>query len=230
MEASFNISKENMNMKKLICAILCLMMLSGCAMAEALYTPGTYTGVGQGIGGDVTVEVVFTESAIESIKVVSHSETAGICEPAIEKIPAAIVDQQTLMVDAITGVTVTTKAILAAVEDCAAQAGADVSLLTGKTELPENTYEGVGKGIGGEVKVQIVVVDGRIESVVVTEQAETEFIAKPALEKIPNAIVEKQSFAVDTVSGATVTSKAIINAAKDAAAQAGLDVEAMSAE
>jgi len=217
-------------MKKVLCAVLCLMMLYSCAMAEAIYTPGVYTGAGKGIGGDVTVQVTFGENAIEAIEIVSHSETPGICEPAFEKIPAAIIEGQTLVVDAVTGATVTTKAILAAVEACAAQAGADVAALTGKTELPENTYEGVGKGIGGEVKVQIVVVDGKIESVTVTEQAETEFIAKPALEKIPAAIVEAQSFDVDTVSGATVTSKAIISAAVAAATAAGLDVAAMGAE
>ena len=65
-------------------------------------------------------------------------------------------------------------------------------------------------------------------SIVVKEQAETDFIAEPAIEQIPAAIVEAQSFDADVVSGATVTSKAIIAAAQDAAAKAGLEVAAMS--
>ena len=103
-----------------------------------------------------------------------------------------------------------------------------LSLLKSEVELQENTYEGVGKGIGGDVKVWLEVVDGKMVSLTVTEQSETDFVAGPALEKIPAEILEAQSFDVDTVTGATVTSSALIDAAKDAAAQAGLDVEAMS--
>ena len=216
-------------MKKTLSLILCALLLTmGTALAELAFEPGVYTGVGEGMGGDVTVEVTFSETAIDEVKVVSHSETPSISDPAIEQIPAAIVEAQSLDVDAVSGATITSKAILQAVEDCAVQAGADLSLLKTEVELPENTYEGVGKGIGGDLKVWLEVVDGKMVSLTVTEQSETDFVAGPALEKIPAEILEAQSFDVDTVTGATVTSRAIIDAAKDAAAQAGLDVEAMS--
>lgn len=218
-------------MKKIICLLSSLMLfVAGTALAEIAFTPGVYTGVGEGIGGDVTVEVTFSELKIEDIKVVAHNETAGICEPALEQIPASIVEAQSLDVDTVSGATVTSKAILKAVENCAVEAGADLSLLTSEPALPENTYEGVGKGMGGELKVWLEVLDGKIVSLTVTEQAETDFVAAPALEQIPAAIVENQSFDVDAVTGATVTSKAIIDAAKDAAELAGLDVSAMSPE
>lgn len=209
-------------MKKLICLALCLMMMAGVAMADDAVTPGVYTAASKGMGGDVTVEVTIGENgSIDAVKVVSHSETPGLSDPAIEQIPAAIVVAQSPVVDAVAGATITSKAIMAAVTDCATQAGIEIAA----AELPENTFEGVGKGIGGELKVWLEVVDGKMISLTVTEQSETEFVAKPALEKIPAAIIDAQSFDVDTVSGATVTSKAIINAAKDAARQAGLTVE-----
>ena len=57
------------------------------------------------------------------------SLTAGICDPAIEKIPAAIVAAQSLAVDTVTGATVTSKAILAAAEQALTEAGADIEAL-----------------------------------------------------------------------------------------------------
>lgn len=47
--------------------------------------------------------------------------------------------------------------------------------------------------------------------------------------EIPAAIVENQSLAVDTVSGATNSSNAILTAVADCVAQAGGDVEALKA-
>ena len=77
----------------------------------------------------MTVEAIFDETQIASVTVVEHSETAGICEPAIESIPELIVEGQTLAVDAVTGATVTSTAILTAVADCVTQAGGDVDAL-----------------------------------------------------------------------------------------------------
>lgn len=124
---------------------------------EALFVAGTYTGVGQGMGGAVTVETVFSDSRIESVTVVSHSETAGISDPALERIPTAIVEAQGLKIDAVAGATMTSNAILSAVADCADQAGADVEALKAKG-LSEETAEDetietevlvVGSGIAG---------------------------------------------------------------------------------
>ena len=90
-------------------------------------------------------------------------------------------------------------------------------------ELGENEYLGEGKGMGGPVKVKIAVKDGKLESVEVVEQNETEGVADPALETIPGAILEAQSIEVDDVSAATITSQAIKSAVADAMAQAGLN-------
>lgn len=92
-------------------------------MAEG-YTAGTYTASADGNNGPVTVEVDFDDSAITAVRVTEHAETAGICETPIERIPAAIVENQSLAVDAVAGATNTSNAILAAVEDCVKQAAA----------------------------------------------------------------------------------------------------------
>lgn len=68
--------------------------------------------------------------------VVDHGETERIAAPAFEKIPEIIVASQSLAVDAVTGATLSSLALLSAVEDCARQADGDVSALK-RAEVPK---------------------------------------------------------------------------------------------
>ena len=142
-------------MKKSVFAVVLAVLLLVSAGAMAM-TAGTYEGEGNGIGGPVKVAVTVSETAIESVEIVSHSETAGISDPAIEKIPAAIVEGQTLAVDAVAGASVTSGAILTAVEQALAEAGADIEALKVKAETEaaagetvEMTADVVVIGAGG---------------------------------------------------------------------------------
>jgi flavocytochrome c len=80
----------------------------------------------------------------------------------------------------------------------------------------DGTYRGRGEGMNGEVVIEVTVEDGRIAEIRVIEHAETEDIAKGAVEKIPAAIVAEQTLNVDSVSGATFVSDAIRAATADA--------------
>ena len=86
----------------------------------------------------------------------------------------------------------------------------------GGSKLNDGTYTGEAAGMSPGLKVSVVVADGKISSVDVTEHAETEGYSEPALEQIPGAIVEKNSTDVDAVSGATLTSNAIKEAVDQA--------------
>ena len=101
------------------------------AAAPGLYTPGAYTATAKGHNGDLTLSVTFSENAIDAVDVGEHQETPGIGDSAIDSIPGKIVSGQTLSVEAVSGATYTSKAILAAVEDCVAQAGGDPEALKG---------------------------------------------------------------------------------------------------
>ena len=142
-------------MKKLTAALLVfLMMVMTGAMALA-YTEGTYTATAQGNNGPVTVSVTFSADAITDVTVVEHSETAGLSDRPIAEIPAAIVENQSLAVDTVSGATNSSNAILTAVADCVAQAGGDVEALKAvaveKTPVEdvEATYDVVVLGGGG---------------------------------------------------------------------------------
>ena len=139
-------------MKKLLTWLLCLMMLVSAVPALA-YTTGTYTGTGTGMLDKIEVAVTFDADTITGIEVVSCNDTPGVCDAAVEKIPAEIVKYQSLGVDVATSATFTSNGILEAVADAVKQAGGDVDALKA---VP------VEKVAGEEVKLSadVVVVGG----------------------------------------------------------------------
>ena len=88
-------------------------------------------------------------------------------------------------------------------------------------ELKDGTYGAEGKGIGGKVPVTVTVEGGKVASVTVGENSETQGIGSKAVDQLPEAIMAANGTAgVDGVSGATITSKAIFSAVEDCLAQA----------
>ena len=88
-------------------------------------------------------------------------------------------------------------------------------------EAGENQYVGIGHGgMGGDIAVRATVVDGKIEAIEVLEHNETAGISDPAFAQIPAKVIETNSTDVDTVSGCTMTSNALIEAIKNAVAAA----------
>lgn len=96
---------------------------------EQSYAAGTYTGVAVGNGGDITVEVTFSDHAIEAIEVVSQTETPTVAYGVFAELPQAILDAQSLGIDTMTGATVSSAGLLNAVGNAAEQAGADMKAL-----------------------------------------------------------------------------------------------------
>jgi len=140
-------------MKKIVALFLAVMMLTGsCAFAM---TAGTYEAEAQGMMGKVVVSVVVTDNAIESVTIVSQNETPEIAAAALEQIPAAIQEKQSLVVDTVAGATVTSNAIIAAVEAALVAAGADVEafkaveVVDDPAEVIEYTTDVVVVGAGG---------------------------------------------------------------------------------
>jgi urocanate reductase len=122
--------------------VLCLAIvalgvaLAGCVNAPAApaakYNPGVYTAAAAGIGGQIVVQVTFSATAITEVKILSDNESPEVGKVAIKELPPKIVAGQTLKVDAVTGATMSSDAILAAVAECVKKAGGDVSALKAK--------------------------------------------------------------------------------------------------
>lgn len=172
-------------MKKLVKLFLALLMavsFTACAGKPAtdesgIYTAGTYTGSAKGNNGDVTVEVVLSADRIESVNVTNHQETPGLSDGPIADIPEAIVNNQSLNIDAVSGATNTSNAILDAVKAALTAAGADVEALMnaegGEADvvvLEDATYDVVIVGAGGAGLSAAVEANAAGASVIVIEK------------------------------------------------------------
>ena len=119
-----------MNRTKLFSALMALVLLVSMTSGALAYTAGTYEAAARGLNGMVNVAVTFSEDAIVSVEVKDgHIETPGVGDAAIARIPGEIVAAQSLAVDTVTGVTMTSRAIINAVKDAVAQAGGDPETL-----------------------------------------------------------------------------------------------------
>ncbi|WP_422487157.1 FMN-binding protein [Gudongella sp. DL1XJH-153] len=188
------------------------MMDSGGGFADI--PDGVYEGSSDaGMYPGLKVAVTFEGGNITNVEVVEHSETEGISDPAIEGVPAAIVASNSTEVDVVSGATLTSNAIIEAVNNAIAVASGNAPAV----EYVDGTYEGTSdKGMNPGLKVSVTVEGGKIVSVEVIEHDETDGIADPAIEEVPAAIVEAGSPNVDVVSGATLTSDAIMDAVQNA--------------
>lgn len=84
-------------------------------------------------------------------------------------------------------------------------------------------FTATAKGFGGDVSVTLTLTDGAITGCTAEGKDETEGVGSQAIAKMPGEIAESGSIAVDGVSGATITSTAIKEAAAAALTAAGLN-------
>ena len=131
-------------MKRCISLLLTVCLLATMAAVPALAEAGTYTGVGAGKNGEGSIEVsVMLDDAgvITDVEVTKNGDDAGISDPAVEGVPAAIVAANSLAVDAVAGATLTSNGILEAVEAALTAAGVDPSAYKAAPETDEAEAE-----------------------------------------------------------------------------------------
>ncbi len=186
---------------------------------------GVYRGRSEGYGGEITVEVEFAGGELESIRVLDHKETPDLADPAISAVTEDILERQSIVVDAQSGATETSEAIMRAIEDAARRAIAGEEPGFEEVDLsviPDGSYRGSAEGYRGEVVVEVEFSGGRLIRVEIVEHEETPEIAGPAIDAVTDQIVEDQEIEVDAYSGATATSVAIMEAVMEAV-RAALD-------
>ena len=142
------------HLKKLLVLLLAFAMALG--MAACSSTPAeepageltTLTGIGEGFGGPIEVEVTMDGDTITAVEVVSHSETPGISDPAIEETPAAIVEANSTEVDVVSGATYTSEGIIYAVNNAIDPAAYPAPVEEEPEEAGEVTASDVYLGFG----------------------------------------------------------------------------------
>ena len=157
---------------------------------------GTYEGSANGFSGKIKVSVVIKNQTIRSINILSNSDDEAFFNRAKEGVTASILAKQSTDVDTVSGATYSSRGIINAVND--------------------GYYEGTGNGFAGPVKLFIEIKDKSIIGIYIVKTSDDAGFFNRAKEGVTASILEKQSLSVDTVSGATYSSKGIIEAVSNA--------------
>jgi uncharacterized protein with FMN-binding domain len=210
------------------------------------YKDGTYTGRGQGFrGGTTKVSVTIVGGKITDIKTLSDEDKFNYYNRAFGTISKEMISKQTAQVDTVSGATFSSNGIISAVKDALSQAGTSDSKTVASTannaakdktvtsnstdnsktaasgSYKDGTYTGSGKGFGrGITKVSVTVAGGKITDIKTISNGDHQEYFGRASGTIIKNIISNQTTAVDTVSGATFSSKGIISAVADALSQA----------
>lgn len=177
---------------------------------------GTYTGGAQGYSGTVTVSVKVENRTITAIDIISQSDTESYFERAKGVIRTILVNQ-TVNVDAVSGATFSSNGIIGAVKNALGLDQEETKKQKkGKFNYPDGVYTGVGEGYGGDIAATMVLQDKTIKAILLTDHKNEDDRYFKQAKKVVDTIINKQSLSVDTVSGATYSSKGIIEAVSNA--------------
>ncbi|MBM7636452.1 flavocytochrome c [Streptococcus saliviloxodontae] len=145
---------------------------------EVRFEPGTYEVTTEGHNGKLPMEVTLSEERIEKIDIDSSGETSGISDIVFTRVPAEIIEGQTLNVDAISGASVTSNGVLDGVARAVKLAGANPDVLRKRDKAPsaldkeDRVYETdvvvVGGGGAGLAAAAAVLQEGK--EVIVVEK------------------------------------------------------------
>ncbi len=209
------------------------------------YKDGTYYGTGKGFAGTMKVKVDIAGGKIASISIVSTKDGDSYVKSASSLLDT-IVEKQSTNVDTVSGATFSSRGIIAAVRSALSQAAVsentvgnnadkqDATETSGNGQTDENPsgsaseqgtggtlpyvdgiYYGTAEGYKGDIKVAVVIQDKTLKAILVTEKQDDEPFITNAMDVLKN-MMKKQSADVDTVSGATYSSKGLIGAVKAA--------------
>lgn len=89
----------------------------------------------------------------------------------------------------------------------------------------DGNYTGIGTGYNGYITVSVSFRNGILTNVIVTDEQETDAVSDAPLNKIPEYVINEQSLNVDISTGATQTSKAVIEAIGNAITAANGNIE-----
>lgn len=191
-----------------------------------LWRDGTFEGIAEGQNGPIRAQIKVEEGKIKEVKILEHKENASSLNN-MKRVLKQIVERGNLdNIDLGTDKTINSRGFLNAVKDAASQSGGETKK-PGESKasqehrsLKDGAYEGVARGYGGPMRLEIKIKGGKITSIKILDHSETRSYLK-ATESMIKKIIEKGDIEkIDTVSGATVSSKAILNAVKDAMSQA----------
>lgn len=111
-----------MNQNKVTVFLLILILFFTISISAQDLADGVYEGVGEGMHGEMVIEVEVRSGQITALEVLEHNETPTIADTAIEKVTEKILENQDWDVDTVTGATYTSDGIKEGVKKALAKA------------------------------------------------------------------------------------------------------------
>ncbi len=190
-----------------------------------LYTPGTYTAQAQGFQSKVTVTITVDATTITDVQVDVSGESTGIGAAIGNKVITQILDAQSAEIDGVASATYSSKGVISALTECLNQAMGQGG--ASEATVADGTYSGTAVSFGflSMMTCDVTFEKGAIKDIVVTKESDSatgEWFGSAQALLIPR-IIENQSLAVDSISGATSSSNAIKACVAEAINAAGGD-------
>ena len=205
-------------MKKLVALLLSLCLAFGML---AVASAETKTGAAQGFGSEVKVTVTVEDGKITAIDADDSGESYPVARAdSVEKVIAAIIEANgTDGVDVNTGATFTCTAIVEAVNKALAEGGEEAAP-AGDIAFTAGTYEATADGYNGVVTGEVTFSDTAVTDIKITGGMETAHVGDVAFDIMIPEMIQANGSGVDSVSGATFSSRALRNIVNSAAEQA----------
>ena len=115
--------------KLVLLSSICFSAFGGASLNSVAAVDGVYQGSGYGMQGPITAEITVEGDKITAINFPVNNETVSVARMAFERIPAQIIEHQSLKMDVVTGASLSSNAILRSVEEAAEAAGLDVDAM-----------------------------------------------------------------------------------------------------
>ncbi len=173
---------------------------------------GVYQGSAQGSQGMITVKIEINNRDITNVEIVEDQETKHLAEPAYEQLKRQLLSKQNADLDIVSGATYTSEAFIEAVQSAIDKARSNQN----DNKADEVDYTGSAQGHAGLIEVKVSLENENITDIEILSQNETPGIGDQAINNLKQEIIDKQTLNVDMVSGATNSSKGLINAIRDA--------------
>lgn len=151
-----------------------------CAASGAAVKDGTFEGTGKGRGGPVTAQVTFKGGKIADVKVLRHTETAGVSDVAISQLPKDIAGANSIRVKAVSGATFTSNGILEAVGNAITAAGGDPAAFSVPMKKSAKTPK------AGKLSTDILVIGGGAGGITAAVRSATQGKKVILIEKMPS--------------------------------------------
>ena len=207
------------NFGKVVLAGMMAVSVAACS-GKGTYTPGTYTGEAQGFGGTVSVTITVDANKITDVTVKGDKETKTVGGAHLDELKDEILKAQSADIDTVSGATLTSNGVKEAAEKAIEAAKSGSAANDGPLSYTAGTYTGTADGYNGKVSLDVTFSDDAITDIQVKESKETAHVGDVAYDIMFADAKEANGSGIDTVSGATFTSRAVKNALDDAATQA----------